>query len=83
MAKLNSKGDNGEPCLVPFASGIGEDRAPKVRILAVGEEYMFSRKVIKLPVKPILCNTLNNHIRLTLSNAFSASSAIIAIFSPG
>lgn len=83
MAKLNNRGDSGQPCLVPLVRGIGEDSAPKVWTLAIGEANILSRKVSKFPVSPIQCKTSNSHDRLMLSKAFSASNAITTRSSSG
>lgn len=78
-ARLNKRGERGQPWLVPFCSGIGRDKAPKVRIFVVGYTYMFLRKNNAFLWKPMCSNTTNNHCIFPLSNSFSVSKDIIAM----
>lgn len=76
--RLNSKGDRGQPCRVPFCNIKGVERNPGVYTRALGLVYKADINVLKGPKKPILSRTACIHVHLTLSNAFPVSIVRIA-----
>lgn len=73
ITRVKSKGDRGQPCLVPRSNEKREDRVLLVGIEALGEEYESLIQRMKDPPSPNLEITSYRNFHSTLSKAFSAS----------
>uniref|UniRef100_A0A670YX28 Uncharacterized protein n=1 Tax=Pseudonaja textilis TaxID=8673 RepID=A0A670YX28_PSETE len=79
----NSRGDSGQPCLVPFLISMDSVNSPFIITFAVCSWYIVSMAWIKFLQKPICINCSKINHQLTLSKAFCASRNIKAICSSG
>ena len=57
VARLKSRGDRGQPCLVPLCRRKGEDCIPAAVTVAEGAEYILRMKELNGPFKPKRCMT--------------------------
>lgn len=61
IARLKSKGESGQPCLVPLCSRKGGDWMLAAVTVAEGAEYILCMKELKEPVRPKRCKTKESH----------------------